>query len=80
MGTADDHYPQTRSEEGGAGVAAVDDCVYLGRTLYNVSYTKGMDGRGTYEERVEIIGLSVLKSVLKSVYNTDPLSYDADTR
>ncbi len=45
-----------------------------------MSYTKGMDGRGTYEERVEIIGLSVLKSVLKSVYNTDPLSYDADTR
>lgn len=80
LGTADDHYPQTRSEEGGAGVAAVDDCVYLGRTLYNVSYTKGMDGRGTYEERVEIIGLSVLKSVLNSVYNTDPLSYDADTR
>jgi hypothetical protein len=33
LGTADDHYPQTRSEEGGAGVAAVDDCVYLGRTL-----------------------------------------------
>ncbi len=80
LGTADNHYPQTRSKEGGGGFAAVDDGVYLGRTLYIVSYTKGMDGRGTFEERVEIIGLSVLKSVLKSVYNADPLSYDANTR
>ncbi|KAL3815416.1 hypothetical protein ACHAXA_009161 [Cyclostephanos tholiformis] len=83
LGTADDHDHRSRSEGveegGGGGVAAVDDGVYLGRTLYNVSYTKGMDGRGMYEERVEIIGLSVLRSVLESVYNTNPSSHDTDT-
>ncbi len=43
----------------------------LQMTLHTLSYSKGIEGRGFYEEEVEIIGLTVLKSVLESVYNTD---------
>lgn len=43
----------------------------LRKSLHTVSYSKGIEGRGCYEEEVEIIGLDVLKSVLESVYNTD---------
>jgi hypothetical protein len=43
----------------------------LRKSLYTISYSKGIEGRGCYEEEVEIIGLNVLKSVLESVYNTD---------
>ena len=82
LGAADDHRDDPRrSERGddeGGGVARVADDDILGRTLYAVSYSKGMEGRGTYEEQVEIIGLAVLRSVLESVYKTDPSSDDAD--
>jgi len=85
LGTADDRHrdPPRRGEKrgdegGGVAARADDDDVVLGRTLFAVSYSKGMEGRGTYEEHVEIIGLAVLRSVLESVYNTDPSSDDAD--
>jgi hypothetical protein len=69
---------EKRGDDEGGGVAARADDDVLGRTLFAVSYSKGMEGRGTYEEHVEIIGLAVLRSVLESVYNTDPSSDDAD--
>ena len=72
LGTANDH---RKTEEGDD---TVDHDVDLGRTLFVASYSKGMDGRGTYEETVEIIGLAILRSVLESVYNTDPSSNDDD--
>jgi len=72
LGTANDH---RKTEEGDD---TVDHDVELGRTLFVASYSKGMDGRGTYEETVEIIGLAILRSVLESVYNTDPSSNDDD--
>ena len=41
-----------------------------------------MEGRGRYEEQVEIIGLAALKGVLELVYNTkssnDPDQNDGD--
>ena len=41
-----------------------------------------MEGRGRYEEQVEIIGLATLKGVLELVYNTkssnDPDQNDGD--
>jgi len=63
LGTAADHDPNTEEA----------DRVYgeLERTLYNVAYTKGMEGRGRYEEQVEVITLAALKSVLSLVYNAD---------
>jgi hypothetical protein len=84
LGTADDHCPRGRSgtgDEGGCGVVRVDedDNVPIGRTLYAASYSKGMEGRGMYEERAEIIGLSVLRCMLEWVYNADPSSDDADS-
>jgi len=42
----------------------------LGRTLYTVQYSKGMEGRGRYDEQVEIIGLVALKAVLNHVYDS----------
>jgi len=42
----------------------------LGRTLYTVQYSKGMEGRGRYDEKVEIIGLVALKAVLNHVYDS----------
>jgi hypothetical protein len=77
MGTADDHDPRGRSgtgDKGGCGIVRVDDDndVPLGRTLYAASYSKGMEGRGMYEERAEIIGLTVLRCVLELVYNANP--------
>ena len=63
LGTAKDHAGDTTAGEG-----EVDED--LGRTLYTVSYSKGMEGRGRYDEQVEIIGLAALKSVLKHVYDS----------
>jgi hypothetical protein len=54
---------------GGEEVSLDDEM--LRTTSQMVSYSKGIEGRGYYEEEVEIIGLAVLKSVLESVYNTD---------
>lgn len=54
----------------GGGEVSLDDEM-LRTTLHIVSYSKGIEGRGYYEEEVEIIGLAVLKSVLESVYDTD---------
>jgi hypothetical protein len=84
LGTADDHDPRERSgtgNEGSCGVLRVDDDnnVPLGMTLYAALYSKGMEGRGMYEERAEIIGLSVLSCVLELVYNADPSSDCADS-
>ncbi|EED95543.1 predicted protein [Thalassiosira pseudonana CCMP1335] len=50
----------------------------LERNLYTVSYSKGIEGRGKYEEQVEIIGLDALKAVLQSVYNSRSSSGDDD--
>ena len=63
LGTAKDHAGDTTAGEGEAD----ED---LGRTLYTVSYSKGMEGRGRYDEQVEIIGLAALKSVLEHVYDS----------
>jgi hypothetical protein len=51
------------------GVANDDDNA-LRTTLYQVSYGKGIEGRGTFSEQVEIIGLDALKSTIKTVYNS----------
>jgi hypothetical protein len=72
LGTANDHRKTEESDD------IVNHDVELGRTLFVASYSKGMDGRGTYEETVEIIGLAILRSVLESVYNTDPSSSNED--
>jgi len=75
LGTANDHEPQNDDNE-------TADVETLERTLYTVAYSKGMEGRGRYEEQVEIIGLAALKGVLESVYNTessnDPDENDGD--
>ncbi|KAL7532465.1 hypothetical protein ACHAWF_004145, partial [Thalassiosira exigua] len=49
------------------GGAEADDDV-LDRALFRVSYSKGIEGRGRYEERAEIVALSAVKTVLESVY------------
>ncbi len=59
-----------KSRNEGREMVSHDDEM-LQTTLHTVSYSKGIEGRGFYEEEVEIIGLTVLKSVLESVYNTD---------
>ncbi len=65
MGMADDHNPgRSGRGDGVGGIARGDDDV-LGRALYAASYSKGMEGRGTYKEQVEIIGLAVLRSMLE---------------
>ncbi|KAL7448548.1 hypothetical protein ACHAWC_000714, partial [Mediolabrus comicus] len=61
LGTAKDH------EEGGDDH---EENEILGRTLYIVSYDKGLEGRGRYEERVEIISEDALKGLIEHVYNT----------
>ncbi|KAL9190727.1 hypothetical protein ACHAXT_000433 [Thalassiosira profunda] len=47
--------------------------------LYTVSYSKGMEGRGRYEEQVKIYGAVAVKGVLQSVYNTAKDSGDRET-
>ena len=65
---------EERGDHNGSG-----DVITLGRsTLYTVTYSKGIEGRGKYEEQVEIIGVDALKGVLELVYNTPP-SNDADS-
>jgi len=64
LGTAKDH---GQSEAGDN-----DDDEALGRTLYIVSYSKGLEGRGNYEEQVEIISQDALKGLIEHVYNTRP--------
>ncbi|KAL7439919.1 hypothetical protein ACHAXM_006944 [Skeletonema potamos] len=64
LGTAKDH----DQSEGGDH----DDDEALGRTLYMVSYSKGLEGRGRYEEQVEIISQDALKGLIEHVYNTKP--------
>jgi hypothetical protein len=49
---------------------ANDDENALGRTMYQVSYGKGIEGRGRFSEQVEIIGLDALKSTIQTVYNS----------
>ena len=68
LGTASD-------QNEGDSSAAEEPNNELRRTLYTVSYSKGMEGRGRYDEQVEIIGLAMLKGVLEHVYN----SSDNDT-
>ncbi|KAL7541407.1 hypothetical protein ACHAXR_010898 [Thalassiosira sp. AJA248-18] len=74
LGVAKDHEAKTSGDE--------TDDAELGRTLYTVAYSKGMEGRGSYEEQVEIIGLAAVKAVLESVYNTassnDPDENDSE--
>ena len=65
LGTATDH----AKSEGGTND---DDGETLGRTLYMVSYSKGLEGRGRYEEQVEIISQVALKGLIEHVYNTRP--------
>mmetsp|Transcript_28798 Transcript_28798/g.58696 ORF Transcript_28798/g.58696 Transcript_28798/m.58696 type:complete len:773 (+) Transcript_28798:91-2409(+) len=47
-------------------------------TLFSVSYSKGMEGRGHYTERVEIIALDTLKGVVQTVYDTKSDYDDVD--
>ena len=61
LGTAKDH------DEGGDDH---EENEILGRTLYIVSYDKGLEGRGRYEEQVEIISEDALKGLIEHVYNT----------
>ena len=51
------------------GTASESNENILGRTMYQVSYGKGIEGRGRFNEQVEIIGLDALKSTIKMVYN-----------
>ena len=64
LGTAKDH---EQSATGGN-----NDDEALGRTLFMVSYSKGLEGRGNYEEQVEIISQDALKGLIEHVYNTRP--------
>ncbi|KAL7488265.1 hypothetical protein ACHAW6_013837 [Cyclotella cf. meneghiniana] len=50
----------------------------LGRTMYHVSYGKGIEGRGKIVEQVEIIGIDALKAVIGTVYNSESVSDEAD--
>lgn len=52
------------------GTASESNENSLGRTMYQVSYGKGIEGRGQFSEQVEIIGLDALKSTIKMVYNS----------
>jgi len=47
--------------------------------MYTVSYSKGMEGRGRYEEEMQIYGAVAVKSVLHSVYKTAHESGEEDT-
>lgn len=64
LGTAKDH-GQSAANDNNNG-----DDEALGLTLYMVSYSKGLEGRGNYEEQVEIISRDALKGLIEHVYNT----------
>jgi hypothetical protein len=64
LGTAKDH------DEKIDGIENDADNHVLRRTMYMVSYSKGLEGRGRYEEQVEIISLDALKGLIEHVYNT----------
>ena len=66
LGTLKDLDPSTKTGDADAD----GDSDVLGRTLFTVSYSKGMEGRGRYTEEVEIIGLDALKGVIQSVYDS----------
>ena len=72
LGTAKDH---AKNEEGGDDH---EEKEILGRTLYIVSYDKGLEGRGRYEEQVEIISEDALKGLIEHVYNTPSEGDDDD--
>jgi hypothetical protein len=52
----------------------------LDRNMYQISYGKGIEGRGRYTEQVEIIGRDVLKSTLKTVYTSTSSEDSTDGR
>ena len=54
------------------------DSAHVG--FYTVIYSKGVEGRGEYEDDVEIIGLEALKAVIRSVYSDTSEDDDIDTK
>ncbi|KAL3779245.1 hypothetical protein HJC23_010892 [Cyclotella cryptica] len=50
----------------------------LGTSMYQVSYGKGMEGRGKFVEQVEIIGVDALKAVIETVYKSESVSDEAN--
>ncbi len=70
LGTRKDHEP--------TGDDSDNDEILEG-TLFSVSYSKGMEGRGHYTERVEIIALDALKGVVQTVYDTKSDDEDVDS-
>ena len=57
--------------DGGVVLGSANDAENaLGKTMYQVSYGKGIEGRGRFTEQVEIIGLDALKSTIRVVYNS----------
>eukprot|EP00574_Skeletonema_japonicum_P004624 CAMPEP_0201723732 /NCGR_PEP_ID=MMETSP0593-20130828/7667_1 /ASSEMBLY_ACC=CAM_ASM_000672 /TAXON_ID=267983 /ORGANISM="Skeletonema japonicum, Strain CCMP2506" /LENGTH=480 /DNA_ID=CAMNT_0048214863 /DNA_START=6 /DNA_END=1448 /DNA_ORIENTATION=- len=64
LGTAKDHGQSASVADDN------DDNEALGLTMYMVAYSKGLEGRGNYEEQVEIISRDALKGLIEHVYNT----------
>ena len=62
LGSAKDHDERKDGND--------NDDSLLGRAMHMVSYSKGLEGRGRFEEQVEIISQDALKALIEHVYNT----------